>query len=280
MADLDEAQRQQRQQGSEYLSPKPGENLPEKTVSSKAYGRLSAAAAGIAATKKAIPHQGNQVPALQATQMNSRWRLQVMRDDRCWEYTTPESQQLAYENQEADVAAKADLAHGGNCGEHAWVAYHYLRLHAKGEPIQYSAKSGLDHAFVIIGNVRSEKDNEMVVSDPWPNNPTACLWEDHFAYTADRTKIENYQSQVADGKSFKAAIAAGLKLSAYGEQMVKRAASEEETKKETDDWQANHYWWHDDAAAEGRKFEYKPEATQVAQGDSTGQATTRRPHAP
>ena len=253
MADQDQPGRERRP----YLDPQPGENLPEKQVSQKAYERLQVSADAIAATKKVIQHQGNQVPALKATNMNSKFRLMVMRDPRAWEYTTPEAQQLAWENQEADVAAKAELAHGGNCGEHAWVAYHYLRLNAKGQPIQYSAKSGLDHAFVIVGDLKNEKDNDLAVSDPWPNNPTACLWEDHFAYTPDRTKIENYQSQVADGKSYKAAIMAGLKLSAYGEQMVQKAASDEETKKQTDDYQANHYWNHDDAAAE--KFHYKPD---------------------
>lgn len=255
MADPDPQTRERRP----YLDPQPGENLPEKEVSSKAYARLGVAADAIAATKKVIQHQGNQVPALKATNMNSQYRLIAMRDSRCWEYTTDESRMLAYQNQEADVAAKAELANGGNCGEHAWVAYHYLRLHAKGQPIQYSAKSGLDHAFVIVGDVATEKDNELVVSDPWPNNPTACLWEDHFAYTSDRKKIENYESQVADGKSYKAAIMAGLKLSSYGEAMIKKAESDEETKKKTDAWKENHYWWHDDAAS--TKYEYKPEET-------------------
>ena len=278
MAETPERQRQQ-PPGTEYLDPKPGEHLPEKKVSGKAHARLQAAAGGIAATKKVIPHQGNQVPALKATNMNSRWRLQVMRDHRCWEFTTNESRQLAQENPEAAVAAKAELANGGNCGEHAWVAYHYLRLHAMGEPIQYSAKSGLDHAFVIIGDLATEKDSEMAVSDPWPNNPTACLWEDHFAYTSDRTKIENYQSQVADGKSFKAAIGAGLKLSSYGEQMVQRAESDETTKKQTDEWKENHYWWHDDAAAQGSKYHYKPEtaAQQVSHADGESDQSVRHP---
>lgn len=268
MPDQDQPGRERRP----YLDPQPGENLPEKQVSQKAYDRLAVAADAIAATKKVIPYQGNQVPALKATNMNSKFRLMVMRDPRCWEYTTPEAQQLAWENQEADVAAKAELANGGNCGENAWVAYHYLRLNAKGQPLQYSAKSGLDHAFVIIGDLKNEKDNEMAVSDPWPNNPTACLWEDHFAYTPDRSKIENYQSQVADGKSYKAAIMAGLKLSAYGEQLAQRASSDEETKKQTDDWKANQFWNHDDAASE--KFDYKPEqpAVRPGAGSESGEA--------
>ncbi len=259
----------------EYLDPKKGENLPENKVSSKAYARLGVAADAIAATKKAIPLQGNQVPALQQSKMNSYNRLRVMRDDRCWEFTTNESRQLAQQNFEAFTAAKADLAHGGNCGEHAWVAYHYLRLHAKGQPIQMSAKSGLDHAFVIMGDLKSEQDNELAVSDPWPNNPTACLWEDHFAFTPDRKQIEDNSHMVADGKSFKAAIAAGLKLSAYGEKMVKQVESEEATKQKTGDAGANHFWNHDDAASE--KFEYKPEGP-TQQAAPEGQQATQDHH--
>jgi len=251
-----------------FLDPKPGEVLAEKQVSANGMERLKVAADGIAATKAAIQNQGNQIPALQRTNMNSRYRLQVMRDDRCWEYTTAESRQLAGEHQEADTAAKADLAHGGNCGEHAWVAYHYLRLHAKGQPIQLSAAKGLDHAFVLIGDLKKDKDNEIAVSDPWPNNPTACLWEDHFAYVAERENIENYQSQVADGKSFKAAIAAGLKLSAFGEQMIKKADTEEQTKQQTDDYKANHFWNQDDTASS--KFEYKQEKPAAQQGTQQG----------
>lgn len=237
-----------------YLDPEPGEHLPEKKVSGKAMSRLAVAADAIAATKKAIQHQGNQVPALKATNMNSYARLRVMRDDRCWEFTTAESAQLAAMNPEAMIAAKADLAHGGNCGEHAWVAYHYLRLKAGGERIQVSSKEGLDHAFVLIGDLKKEKDNDIAVSDPWPNNPTACLWEDHFAYTPDRKQINDHQSGVADGKSFKAAIAAGLKLSAFGEKMVKQSESDAKTKEMTDNWKENHFWNHDDAASE--KYHY------------------------
>ncbi len=242
-----------------YLDRKPGEaDLPDKVVSQKAHSRLKVAADGIAATKAVIAHAGNQVPGLQATKMNSKYRLIAMRDPRAWEYTTAESRQLAGENQEADTAAKAELAHGGNCGEHAWVAYHYLRLHAKGERIQYSAKEGLDHAFVIIGDIKNDKDNELAVSDPWPTNPTATLWEDHFAHTADRSKIADYSHMVADGKSYKTAIAAGLKLSAYGEQLVKMSESEDATKKATEtDREANHFWNHADTASE--KFDYVPE---------------------
>jgi hypothetical protein len=260
-----------------YLDPQPGERLPEKQVSGKAMQRLGVAADAIAATKKAIAHQGNQVPALKATKMNAYHRLRVMRDERAWEYTTHESQMLAWQNPEADIAAKADLAGGGNCGEHAWVAYHYLRLHAKGDRIQVSQKDGLDHAFVIIGDIKKEKDNELAVSDPWPNNPTACLWEDHFAYTPDRDKIVDHQSSVADGKSYKGAIAAGLRLSGYGEKMVQKFESEADTKKMTDDAGSNHFWDHDDAA--GRKYHYKSTDAVASPGLDQPRRTEEQPDA-
>lgn len=255
-----------------YLDPQPGEHLPEKKVSSKAYARLAVAADAIAATKKAIAHQGNQVPALKETKMNSLARLRVMRDDDCWEFTNEQALQLAQENPEAFIAAKADIAHGGNCGENAWVAFHYLRAKAKGEKIQVSQADGLDHAFVLIGDVQKEPDNALAVSDPWPNNPTACLWEDHFAYTADKTKVIAHHAAVADGKSFKDAIRIGLKLSAKGEAMVKQVASEAETTKMTDDWQKNHFWDQDDAAA--TKYKYVQE--KAAQGASGHAAEQRR----
>lgn len=250
------ADSQQDQAERDYLKPKPGEHLAKKTVSPAAMSRLQVAASAIAETKRAIPQQGNQIPALKSTKLNSRMRLRVMRDPSCWEYTTAVAAQLANEHQEADIAAKADLAHGGNCGEHAWVAYHYLRLHAKGEPIQVSQQRGFDHAFVLIGDLKKDTDADIAVSDPWPNNPTACVWEDHFAHCS-RDKIVDHQSQVADGKSFKAAIGAGLKLSAKGDAMVKEAASQPETDKETSTEGArrNHFWNHDDTAKP--KYDYQ-----------------------
>lgn len=261
-----------------YLDRQPGtRDLPDKEVSPKGYQRLKVAADGIAATKKVIQHQGNQVPSLQATNMNSRYRLIAMRDPRAWEYTSWESQQLAQEHQEADTAAKAELANGGNCGEHAWVAYHYLRLHAKGQPIQYSATDGLDHAYVLIGDMKNDKDNEIAVSDPWPNNPTACLWEDHFAHTKDRSKIVNYTSMVADGKSYKAAIMAGLKLSSYGEQLIKMADSKEKTEQETvDNREQNHFWSHDDTVAPGHKFDYVEAKPRTAAANPTTRPDQRQ----
>jgi hypothetical protein len=254
----------------DYLGPKPGEKLEKKEVSAKTMGRLQVAADAIAETKKAIPKQGNQVEALQSSRMNSKYRLEVMRDDSMWEYTNETSRTLANTHFEAQLAAKADVAHGGNCGENAFLAYHYLRLHAKGEKVAVSSSGDLDHEFAVIGDQAKEKPSEMVVADPWVMKPTACLWEDHFAYGPD-LKID-YGGGAADGKSFKAAIAAGLKLNARGQAYLKKAETEEKTKEmiEADD----HVWSNVDAAADGKKYDYQTKKPAAAAGAG---AATRAP---
>lgn len=231
--------------------------LPKKEVSSVAAGRLDLARSAITATKAVLNFgAGNQVEALRNTQLNSMARLQVMRDDKYWEIA-PEVRGLAAANPEALIAAKADLAHGGNCGEHAWVAYHWLRQHGAGQHIQVSAKEGLDHAFVLIGDVQgADKDQDIAVSDPWPTRARACLWEDHFAYTADRGQIEDYASMVADGESKKSAIAAGLKLSAEGKAYVNAKASQEQTDDVVGKSRENHLWNHPNTEASGHQYNY------------------------
>lgn len=231
--------------------------LPKKEVSSTAASRLDLARKAIAATKSVLSFgAGNQVEALKNTKLNSMARLQVMRDDKYWELA-PEVRGIAAANPEALIAAKADLAHGGNCGEHAWVAYHYLRQHGAGQHIQVSAKEGLDHAFVLIGDVQGkDKDSDIAVSDPWPTRARACLWEDHFAFTADRSQIEDYASMVADGESKKSAIAAGLKLSAEGQSYVNAKASQEETDEVVGKAREYHLWNHANTEASGSQFNY------------------------
>ncbi len=233
------------------------ELLPKKEVSSAAASRLAAAKSAITATKAVMSYgAGNQVEALKKTQLNSMARLQVMRDDSYWEIA-PEVAGIAAANPEALIAAKADLAHGGNCGEHAWVAYHWLRQNAAGEHIQVSAKNGLDHAFVLVGNIQgADKDSDIAVSDPWPTRARACLWEDHFAYTPDRSEIEDYASMVADGVSQKGAIAAGLRLSAAGQAYVDAKATQAETDDVVGKSKENHLWNHPNTEAAGHKFNY------------------------
>lgn len=206
-----------------YLSPGKDAGVPIKRVSAKAAKRLSLAADAIAATRRAIHFQGNQTDSLKATKLNSWWRTKAMRDADCWEMT-PEAASLASKQPSSLVAAKADILHAGNCSEYASVAFHYLREHAVGETIQRTSKKGLDHVWALIGDVKKEPASEVAVADGWVNEPLACLWEDYFAYTANHDALKTTPF-VADGSSFKSAIAAGLKLSEKGKRLEKKKSN-------------------------------------------------------
>lgn len=239
---------------------------PKKEVSATAMRRLGAAKAGINVTKQALPHgAGNQLEALQATNFNSYFRMAAMRDSECWQITSA-ARQLAAKYPDALVRAKAEMAGGGNCGEHAMVAFDYLRTTA-GDTVNRAAKAGLDHAFVVIGDTHNDTDKDLVVCDPWPTAPTACLWEDHFAYTRDRTKLEVSNTVTGDDQEVVSAIRAGLTLSQKGTQMIEYAFDEERTKAEIEKGREGDkpwIWSHADAAGEGKHYDYhtKPEVEQ------------------
>jgi hypothetical protein len=236
-----------------YLSPARDAGQHVKRVSAAAYRRLELAADAIAVIKRTIEFQGNQRDALAATKMNSYYRTKVMRDPACWELT-PEATALAARHPEAAVAAKADLAHGGNCGEHSWLAYHYLRQHAAGEKIARVGVKGVDHRWALVGPLHTEPDSEVAAVDAWVNRPMASLWEDHYKYTPKRDELEVVTSGVADGVSFKAAIAAGLKLSEKGEKLVTKKRSGLVTGVAAHQWPGSGIWDRDEGAEE--QYEY------------------------
>ena len=67
----------------------------------------------------------------------------------------------------------ADIAPGGNAAG-AMVAYDQGTT-AKGEKISQAHVDGFDHAFVIMGDIDSEGDADLVVSDPGPPpRPRPC----------------------------------------------------------------------------------------------------------
>ena len=235
----------------------------EKKVGGKAAARLPLAAAGIAYCKGVMSFgAGNQYEALKATKFNSNYRLAVMRDLKYWDIH-PSVIPLCQQYPNALTAAMAEEAHGGNCGEHAAVGYDYLRSHAKGHQIAKAAVKGFDHAFVLIGDLTSDTDADIVVCDPWPTAATACLWEDHFAHavSSDRKDLEIDTQGVADGVDAKKAIARGIKLNALGLQVVKMSMSSADTDKEIkkgttgpkkDRW----IWKHENTAKPGHDYEY------------------------
>jgi len=237
---------------------------PKKHVGGDAMGRLGLASKAIAHTKEILKFgAGNQMEAIRATNANSTARLQVMRDEdhEYWEIS-PTVYELINNNYQAFTAAKAELMDGGggNCGEHADIAYDYLSVAAVGQTITKAQQKGFDHAFVLIGNLDSDEDSAIAVSDPWPTRPTAVVWEDHFAYIADRKKILRHATEVADGKSAKDVIKKGIKLTEKGKAMCQ---AKFDTKEETEDFikkgrQGDHPWiWgHPNTARSGHDFEY------------------------
>lgn len=209
----------------------------KKEVSPKALARLSKSAAAIAHTKAAIPAAGNQKEALEMSKFNSYFRMACMRDTECW-VVSSEAARWAALYPEAMTAAKADLAHGGNCGEHAAVAFDYLRTTA-GDTVNRVAHT-MDHAFVLIGDLTTETGAEIVACDPWPTAPTTCLFEDHFGYTKDPAQLTVKNTISGDDQDVKAIIAKGLSLSEKGKAMVNSAYSEEKTRLAIEDGRTNH----------------------------------------
>jgi Domain of unknown function (DUF4157) len=245
-------------------NPPPGKT--DKQVSSVAMGRIGKAEEAIKHTKSVFSYgAGNQTEALKATNFNSQFRLMVMRDNQqlldalgetsFWKLTD-EVKPIAAANPEALTAAKADLAHGGNCGEHAKVAFDYLRIKANGETLNRSAVNGLDHAFILIGDVKKDSDSDIVVADPWPTKATATTWEDHFAYTKDRANIQVSSSMVADGQNVKAVIAAGLTLTQKGKEVAAMKRSDKETEELLKRTKELHFWTHPNTAAPGHDHDY------------------------
>jgi hypothetical protein len=220
--------------GSSSSSAVQRDEKEKKEVSSKAMARLGHAEAAIKHTKTVLEHgAGNQLEALRASNFNSFWRLLVMRHNAAWRFTSREAADYAARYPEALTAAKADLAQGGNCGEHAAIAFDYLRQNAGGETLNRVGHS-MDHAFVILGEMDKESGNELVVADPWPTKPTACLFEDHFCYTTDPTKLTVSNTVEANGEQAKAIILSGLALTDQGKELIEYANTQEETDKAID----------------------------------------------
>ncbi len=233
------------------------ENRPKKIVSEKEMKRLQAAQEAIDYAKRVFSQgAGNQSEALDSSNFNSYFRMKTTRDNEAFTIT-PEVLKLAQENPQAFVAAKAELSKGGNCGEHAYVVYDYLRRKYPDQHIQIAQQEGFDHAFVIIGDPSKEGDSELVVADAWPTDPTPVLWEDHFAYTPDREKLLNHGSSKGDARDYKQEMFdAGLSLNEKGGKLVGKSYSEEKTNEEIASGKDSGWIWdHSDTAA-GTKYDY------------------------
>lgn len=257
---LSEAWESVRETFTENSVDSPVETCPlqnnEKAVSEKAMKRLQAAQEAINYTKGVFSHgAGNQIEALNSSKFNSYFRMKAARNNKA--FNIPEEVViLAQNNPEAFVAAKAELSKGGNCGEHAYVVYDYLRRKYPDEHIQIAQQEGFDHAFVIIGDPSKEGDNELVVADAWPTDPTPVLWEDHFAYTSDKKKLLNHASSNGDSRDYKQEMFdAGLSFNDEGTKLTENSYDQKKTDEEIKSGKGKWIWEHPDTAAD-TKYDY------------------------
>lgn len=234
----------------------------DKEVSNNALVRLQMAKGAMESAKSILSFgAGNQVEALRSSKFNSNFRLQLARDVRYWE-VSKEVADVVESDPDLYHAARAYVAKGGNCGEHSLITYELLKQLAKGQRISRVATKGLDHAFVIIGDLsvddgkKAEEDPELVVADPWPTAPTANLWPDHFAYTAKREDIEVSNSTKAKGETSLLKIAAGIKLNKRGLELLNKTKSDAEVEAEIGRSEANHFWNHTSSAGKDKDFNY------------------------
>lgn len=233
--------------------------LPEKEVPGHVMSRVSLSANAVSHTEGVMSAgRGNQYSDLKDSNFNSYFRMAAMRDPECW-YIAPEVMHLARAYPDALTHAKAGLAKSGNCGEYAAVAMDWLRVNAAGEHLNYSVKEGLDHAFVIIGDIDNDEDHELVVADAWPTAPTACLWEDFFAYTPDRSQLQARRSLFGDGEDVAAVIATGLSLTAKGEAWINHSFDDKKTDEELEKGREGDkpwIWQHENTTRRGHNYDY------------------------
>ena len=88
------------------------------------------------------------------------------------------------------------------CDTYSYATFNQLRKTAGGEEI---SRAGLDcgdhggHAFTVLGDLKAEEADKLVVADPWPTAPQAVLLEDFFLYGGDKDGIRAKESMTADG---------------------------------------------------------------------------------
>lgn len=105
-------------------------------------------------------------------------------------------------NPGAEPARQAMLArywHAGACDDYSNVTFNFLREKLSGTMLTRCAAGDLHHAFVIVGDLANDSDQELVVADPWPTEPQACTWADFFGHSA-RDQIRVKVQMVADGE--------------------------------------------------------------------------------
>ncbi len=171
----------------------------EREVSAKVAKRLQLAAQAIRFVKRGIPHSGNQQEALLKTDGNSHYRMRLARSTRVAS-ATPENAGLAGKDPLAARSAVIACTSGGNCGENATLALHYLKGLGTGQTLTKAGVEGVDHAFVLIGDLKNDPLHEIVVVDTWVTHSQPLLYTD-FVFKKERSKIRTFEVATTKGKA-------------------------------------------------------------------------------
>jgi hypothetical protein len=161
-------------------------------VSPKVAARLKLAAQAIRFVKRGIPKAGNQHEHIYDTKGNSYYRTQATRTTRIGNRVeSPALKALASKDPLAAKAATIAATRGGNCGEHSVLAMHYLSGLDTKQTLTRAGVQGVDHAFVLIGDLKNDPLHEIVVVDAWVTNPQPLLYSD-FSFKKERSQIRTF----------------------------------------------------------------------------------------
>jgi hypothetical protein len=177
----------------------------EKSVSAKAMTRLQLAQAAIFKVNNEILKYGagNQAPDIRKTRGVSLHRTKVLQDKKDVGWRVIRDNAADEKRVQPEPARRAILLeyYGASvCDDFGYATFDYLRQIASGQRLTRAATPGLSHAYVIIGDLKTDAEDDLVVADPWPTSPQACTWPDFFGY-ADKTSLTIKNSMVADGSN-------------------------------------------------------------------------------
>lgn len=169
------------------------QSLPDKEreVSPKVAERLRLASQALRFVRKGIPFSGNQQEALLKTQGNSHYRMKLTRSTSVGG-RVPEMSGLAAKDRLAATSATIATTCGGNCGENASLALHFLKGLGSKQTFTKAGVQGVDHAFVLIGDIKNDPFHEIVVVDAWVTHPQPLLYSD-FVFKKERSLIKTIE---------------------------------------------------------------------------------------
>ena len=170
-----------------------GQTLVEKEreVSPKVAARLRLASQALRFVRKGIPYSGNQQEALVKTKGNSHYRMQLARSTTV-AGRVPDMRGMAAKDPLAARGAVIACTGGGNCGENATLALQFLKGVGANQTFTKAGVEGVDHAFVLIGDLKNDPFHEIVVVDAWVTHPQPLLYSD-FVFQKERSKIRTFE---------------------------------------------------------------------------------------